>query len=236
MSLVPDNQPYTALVLGATGNVGGSIVQLLIQNPLCRKVILANRRKTNAFPSPKVSEIVVNMDHLEQELAPHANGVAVALAAFGVGKGSARMPVEEVRKIEIAYPLAFCRAAKSGGARVCALMSAAGANPKSRATYARTLGEKEQAAESVRFDFLGIYRPSVILGNSNTPGLLGAFMPLVDWAVPARYHSIHKDEIARAMVARSEQALLALSAGSAPAIPAVQVLEFKEMIGFSLSG
>src|SRR4029077_16738626 len=55
---------------------------------------------------------------------PHAQGVDVALAAFGGGKGSAKMPEEEVRKIEIAYPQAFCRAAKAGGARVCGLMTA----------------------------------------------------------------------------------------------------------------
>jgi len=85
------------------------------------------RRKTNAFADPKVSELVVNMDRLEEEVAPHALGVDVALAAFGVGKGSAKMSDEEVRKIEIAYPQAFCRAAKAGGARVCGVMTAVGA-------------------------------------------------------------------------------------------------------------
>ena len=98
---------YSAIVLGATGNVGGRIVQLLIENPLCKKVVVVTRRKTDAFADPKVSEVVVNMDRLEEEVAPHAQGVDVALAAFGVGKGSAKMPEEEVRKIEVAYPQAF---------------------------------------------------------------------------------------------------------------------------------
>ena len=31
---------YSAIVLGATGNVGGRIVQLLIKNPLCKKVVV----------------------------------------------------------------------------------------------------------------------------------------------------------------------------------------------------
>ena len=105
---------YSAIVLGATGNVGGRIVQLLIKNPLCEKVVVVTRRKTVAFADPKVFEVVVNMDRLEEEVAPHAQGVDVALAAFGVGKGSAKMPEDEVRKIEIAYPQAFCRAAKAG--------------------------------------------------------------------------------------------------------------------------
>jgi NADPH:quinone reductase-like Zn-dependent oxidoreductase len=110
---------YSAILLGATGNVGGRIVQLLIQNPLCKKVVVVTRRKTDAFADPKVSEVVVNMDRLEEEVAPHAQGVDVALAAFGVGKGSAKMSEVEVRKIEIAYPQAFRRATKAGGARVC---------------------------------------------------------------------------------------------------------------------
>src|SRR6204780_3565889 len=91
--------PYSAMVLGATGNVDGRIVQLLVKNPLCKGIVVVTRRKTNAFADPKVSEVVVNMDRLEEEVAPHAQGVDVGLAAFGVGKGSAKMPEGEVRKI-----------------------------------------------------------------------------------------------------------------------------------------
>jgi hypothetical protein len=83
---------YSAIVLGKTGNVGGRIVQLLIKNPRCEKVVVVTRRKTDAFADPKVSEVVINMDRLEEEVAPHAQRVDVALAAFGVGKGSARCP------------------------------------------------------------------------------------------------------------------------------------------------
>src|ERR1035438_10562702 len=51
---------YSAIVLGATGNVGGRIVQLLIKNPLCKKVVVVTRRKTDAFADHKVAEMVVN--------------------------------------------------------------------------------------------------------------------------------------------------------------------------------
>ena len=56
---------YSAILLGATGNVGGRIVQLLIKNPRCKKVVVVTRRKTDAFADPKVSEVVVNMDRLD---------------------------------------------------------------------------------------------------------------------------------------------------------------------------
>jgi hypothetical protein len=67
----------------------------LIKNPLCKKLVVITRRKTDVFAAPKVFNVVVNMDRLEEEVAPYAQGVHVALAAFGVGKGSAKMPEEE---------------------------------------------------------------------------------------------------------------------------------------------
>lgn len=222
---------YSAMVLGATGNVGGCIVQRLVENPLCKKVVVVTRRRTDAFTDPKVVEVVVDMDRLVEELAPHAQGIDIALAAFGVGKGTAKMSEEELRRIEVGYLLAFCNAAKAGGARVCGVMTAVGADPASGVKYVKIIGEKEKAVEAVGFDFLGVYRPSVILGNSNTPGMLGGLMRLVDWVLPSRYHSIDKDEIARAMVGQSEQAFLALARGETLK-EAVKVLEYREMQSF----
>ena len=227
---------YSVVVLGATGNVGGRIVQLLIKNPLCKKLVVVTRRKTDVFVAPKVFDVVVNMDRLEEEVAPYTQGVDIALAAFGVGKGSAKMPEEEVRKIEVAYAEAFCHVAKAGGARVCGVMTAAGADPESGMKYAKIIGEKEKAVESVKFDFLGIYRPAVILGNANTPILLNYLMPLVHWAVPSKYHSIHKNDLARAMVAQSEQAFLAMAQGNAPRGATSKILEYKDMEPFFIKG
>ena len=227
---------YTAMLLGATGNVGGHILHLLVQSPLCKKVVVVTRRNVAELANPKVQQVVVNMDTLEEELAPHAKGVDIALAAFGVGKGSAKMADEEVRKIEITYPTAFASAAKAGGARVLAMMTAAGADSQSSTKYLRNIGDKEKKSEELKFDFLGLYRPAVILGNSNTPSALGFVMPLFHWAMPSRYHSIHKNDLARAMVAQSEQAFLALAQGKGPAAPAVKILEYKEMEPFFVAG
>ena len=167
MDILPvDN---TAIVLGATGNVGGRVLQLLVPSPHCKKVIVVTRRTVAEVANPKVQQVVVNMDRLQEELAPHAKGLDIALAAFGVGKGSAKMPDEEVRKIEITYPTAFAAAAKAGGARVLAMMTAAGADSRSSTRYLRNMGDKEKQSEALAFDFLGLYRPAVILGNSNTP-------------------------------------------------------------------
>jgi uncharacterized protein YbjT (DUF2867 family) len=226
---------YSAIVLGATGNVGGRIVQLLIQSPECKNVAVVTRRKTGAFTHPKVTELVVDMARLEQQVLEHAQGVDIAFVAFGVGKGSAKMSAAEVRQVEVLYPLAFCRAARARGARVCALMTAAGADPSARTTYIKTMGEKETTVKALAFDFLGVFRPGVILGNTNTPNLLGSLMPLVHWALPAKYHSVHKNDLARAMVAQSEQAFEAIAQNHGSK-GITKLLEFTEMKAFFVDG
>ena len=61
-------------------------------------------------------------------------------------------------------------------------------------------------------------------------------MPLFHWAMPSRYRSIHKSDLARAMVANSERAFLALVQGKGPAVPAVMILEYREMASFFVAG
>lgn len=220
---------YSAMVLGATGNVGGRIVALLAESPRCERVLVVVRRHTDAFTNPKITELVVEMDRLEEQVAVHAREIDVALSAFGVGKGSAKLSESEHRQIEVEYPRAFCRAAKAGGARVCALMSAIGANADSSIRALRVMGQKERAAEEIGFDFLGLFRPAVILGNSNTPAMLDRMMPFADWALPSRYRSVHKNDLARAMVAQSEQALHEQT-------KALKILEFHTMKPFFVQG
>jgi uncharacterized protein YbjT (DUF2867 family) len=236
ISTMERNIEYTAMLLGGTGNVGGRILHLLVHSPLCKKVVVVTRRSVPELTNPKVEQVVVNMDALEEELVPHVRDTDIALAAFGVGKGSAKMADAEVRRIEITYPTAFASAAKAGGARVLAMMTSSGADPRSSNKYLRNLGDKEKKAEELEFDFLGLYRPAMILGNSNTPPSLGVVVPLFHWAMPSRLHSIHKNDLARAMVASSEQAFFELTQGKGPASPAVKIFEYKEMQPFFVAG
>ena len=52
----------------------------------------------------------------------------------------------------------------------------------------------------------------------------------------SKTHSIHKNDLARAMVAQSEQAFLAITQGNAPEKPTVKILEYKDMEPFFVKG
>jgi uncharacterized protein YbjT (DUF2867 family) len=47
------------MLLGATGNVGGRILHLPVQNPLCKKVVVVTRRNVAELANSKVQQVVV---------------------------------------------------------------------------------------------------------------------------------------------------------------------------------
>jgi uncharacterized protein YbjT (DUF2867 family) len=227
-----DMQPYSAVVLGSTGNVGREVVKLLAVSPAVRLVVVVNRRQADEFiDTPKVSEVVVpDMDKLAETVESTAReaGATVGFCAIGIGKGSLKMPEAEVRKIEVQYPEAFAKGCKAGGVLSLGLMTAAGADGKSRFTNVRIMGEKEDAVSSVGLAALGIYRPSVILGNSNTPSYLNYVFPALQWMLPSRFHGIHKSDLAGAMVEGTQRALAELQGGANPK-PEIRLYEYREM-------
>jgi hypothetical protein len=54
--------------------------------------------------------------------------------------------------------------------------------------------------------------------------------------MPSNWRSIHKNDLARAMVAQTEQAFLAIVQGNAPKEPTVKILEYKDMEPFFVKG
>ena len=61
-------------------------------------------------------------------------------------------------------------------------------------------------------------------------------MPLLHWAMRSKYHAIHKNDLARAMVVQSEQAFLAITQGNVPKIATVRILEYKAKEPFFVKG
>jgi hypothetical protein len=52
----------------------------------------------------------------------------------------------------------------------------------------------------------------------------------------SNWYSIHTNDVARAMVAQTEQAFLAIAQGNAPKEATVKILEYKEMEPFFFRG
>jgi uncharacterized protein YbjT (DUF2867 family) len=202
---------FAAIVLGSTGNVGREVVRLLLQNPDVTRVVVVNRRPTAAADvNERLVEVVVNdLSRLADAVSSAARqaGATVGICTIGIGKGSMKMTDEEVKRVEIEYPREFARGSKEGGVLSFGLMTSVGADTGASSKYLAFMGEKEKAVTDAGFHAVTIFRPSVIFGNSNTPGYLNYLFPVIQSVLPSRFHAIHKKELAKAITERTREAL-----------------------------
>jgi uncharacterized protein YbjT (DUF2867 family) len=150
-----------ALVAGATGLVGGHVVDRLAESADVDRVVVLVRKKTGKWPSPKVEERIVDYDALDRAAFEEVDDVYACLGTTIKKAGSQ----DAFRKVDHDYTLAVANIAKAAGAKRFAVVSSVGASARSSNFYLRVKGETDDAIENVGFPTLVIARPSVLVGN-----------------------------------------------------------------------
>ncbi len=150
----------TALLAGATGLVGGHVLRLLLADESYQKITVLSRRGL-PVTSPKLQQRLIDFDHLADLDVPRVDDVFCCLGTTIKKAGSQ----EAFRKVDFAYVEALARVAARAGAKQFLLVSAIGANAKSRVFYSRVKGETEAAVQAVGFAGTHIFRPSMLLGE-----------------------------------------------------------------------
>lgn len=193
-----------AVVLGATGLVGGFVVKDLLK----RKeydVVKVLVRKPLGIQHPKLMEVVVDWDHLDQrsELFTDVRDVFCCLGTTIKKAGSQ----EQFRKVDFEYPLVAAELAHAAGARQFMCVTAMGADSLSRVFYNRTKGEVENAISAVGMTGVHFFRPSLLLGDRDEKRLgerVGTFfMTTFDFLFrgkAVKYRAIPAEVVANAMV------------------------------------
>eukprot|EP00298_Acanthocystis_sp_HF-20_P028951 c7816_g1_i1.p1 GENE.c7816_g1_i1~~c7816_g1_i1.p1 ORF type:complete len:236 (-),score=61.57 c7816_g1_i1:20-700(-) len=204
---------YVACVLGASGNVGGWVVHHLIADSNCSKIILIGRKKNeNLAHIDRVKQYIVNMEQLktESERIFKENPTDVCIITMGCGQASKSSP-EELERVDVTLPTEFSIAAKNCGVRHVSLLTGvlADINAKpSRFTGTTAIGglsthlkgKVEANLTEQKFPSLSIFRPSTLIGNSNTPSFFNWLAPNIRWALPTKFRDIHIDDLGLGMV------------------------------------
>jgi uncharacterized protein YbjT (DUF2867 family) len=199
------NPQFRVIVIGGTGQVGGAVVQALLAESRCREVIMVSRKPELSADPARLRSVVMDTGAADFETrvavlareAVAAGDRVSAVSCVGVGSGSAQWTEEQLKRLEIGVVGAFARGVRQAGVAQFCLLSAAGANAASRIKYARIMGLKEAALQTVNFPRLAIYRPGIIVGNAHTP-------PWVGWLgklLPGPWGSIDQRDIGKAFVA-----------------------------------
>lgn len=205
-----DRDAATVLLAGASGLVGRALLELLLAPGRNERVTVLARRP---LPGERARDarLTVRIGELPT-LAADATGVRDVYIALGTtikvaGSEAAFRAVDYDLVVDIA------RAARSAGARRLAVVSALGADKRSRVFYNRVKGEAEDTLATLRYDSLVIARPSLLLGDREALGqptrrgeVLAArlFGPVLSW-LPASVRPIDARTVAAAMVAALEE-------------------------------
>ncbi|HYQ44691.1 MAG TPA: oxidoreductase [Polyangiaceae bacterium] len=150
----------TAWIAGASGLVGSHLLALLLDDPQFGAVVSLGR-KTLEIANPKLAQRVVDFTALD------VSGLAapeVAFCALGTTIGKAGSQ-QAFRAVDHDAVLEYAKAALAEGARCFAIVSALGADPRSRIFYNRVKGETESALRQLGFESLIIAQPSLLLGD-----------------------------------------------------------------------
>lgn len=156
--------PRTVLIAGASGLVGREILQGLLADDSVAAVHSLGRREL-PLRHPKLTQHRVDFS----KALPALPSVGEAFVALGTTIKVAGSQ-EAFRAVDFDAVLAVANAAKAAGATRLGVVSAMGADPRSKIFYNRVKGKMEEALSALGFDTLVIARPSFLVGNREALG------------------------------------------------------------------
>ena len=150
----------TALVFGASGLVGGHLVNQLILNSNYSKIKIFVRSKIELI-NPKIEIIETDFNDLEK----YRNDITGDDCFFCIGTTKKNSPDKnEYKRVELELPKQVAQIAKSNLVNSFVFVSSGYADPKSSGDYLKFKGLVEEDLIRLNFPKLGIMRPSFLLG------------------------------------------------------------------------
>ncbi len=192
----------TALIAGASGLVGQSLLQLLLQSDYYSKVIAVVRRPS-LDKHPMLEETIINFEQINNFQTPlKVDDVFCCLGTTIKAAGSQ----EAFTKVDHTYVVELAQWTEKQKCRLFSVISSVGANTKTNNFYLRTKGQMEREVSSLNIPSIHIFRPSLLLGKRNefrlgekiSMKLMPLFNPLMLGRL-RKYRAISAKEVAQAM-------------------------------------
>lgn len=192
-----------ALIVGATGLIGGYCLDTLCDDPNYSEVI-ALARKPLLKTHRKLKTVETKFDNLEHELSNlQANDVYCCLGTTIKKAGSQ----EAFRNIDHTLVVTVAELMRKLGSEQFLVISAMGADSNSKIFYNRTKGEMEEALKEIGYPCLRIFRPSLLLGKRDefrfgekVGGLLTPVLKLFLIGSLKKYAPVEAESVAQFMV------------------------------------
>jgi uncharacterized protein YbjT (DUF2867 family) len=191
----------TAVIAGSTGLIGEALLGLLLKSDQYDQVVALTRRPL-ARSEPKLVQVITDLAGLDEQIrAIRPTHVFCCLGTTMAKAGSK----EKFYEVDFVYPYHLGQITHKLGAEKFLLVSALGADKNSSIYYNRVKGEVENALQTLDFQSLHVFRPSLLLGNrkEKRPGEDAAkrLYKFFGFIIPIKYKAIEAEKVAKAMMA-----------------------------------
>jgi uncharacterized protein YbjT (DUF2867 family) len=194
--------PRTAVIAGASGLVGGALLDLLLADETWNRVLSVGRRRLERDDA-RLEQRVVSFADLHD--LPPCTDVFSCLGTTLKEAGSR----PAFRAVDHDAVVALARAAHRAGAERFLHVTALGASPRSRVFYNRVKGETERDVAASGVPATVAFRPSMLDGDraeSRPAERLGLAAMRAAGPLLGRYRPTRVGDLAAAMVAEAKAA------------------------------
>ena len=192
-----------AIVTGATGLVGSSLLTQLLEDPYFTKVISISRRDSG-IKHTKLSQYIGPLDDPEFLKTNIKGDILFCCLGTTIKKAGSK---EAFKRVDLEIPVLMGKIALENQVSAICVVSSIGANANGSNFYLRTKGEMENAILNLGFKKTTIVRPSMLLGNRKEFRFGEEIGKLV--MIPSnyllfgrykKYRAIKAETVARAMI------------------------------------
>lgn len=187
-----------AVVIGATGLVGKSIIRQLLENSQISEVLIFARRTAN-IQHPKLKEEIVNFE----EVNAWKEKVQGDILFSALGTTLKTVGTKEAQyRIDHDYQLMVAQAAASNNVSTYVLISSVNASSKSPFFYLKMKGELEDKISTLSFKSISILRPGPLKGHRENPRLIEEVSTAIlsRLTVPSGMRPVDADQVARVAI------------------------------------
>jgi len=151
----------SALLIGATGLVGGHCLRQLLRDEAYARVVTLGRR-TQGPDRPGLEQHAIDFGRLSDYAGLFDAHDVFCCLGTTMRKAGSR---EAFRLVDFTYQYEAAKLAAVNGAEQLLLVSSTGASPRSRVFYSRVKGELEETVRDLPFRAVNLFRPSLLLGE-----------------------------------------------------------------------
>ena len=152
----------TAVIIGATGAVGKEILKEILSCEYYERIYVLGRNSISRLPEDdKLTKIVIDFENMRFDTSILDNADIFASLGTTIKIAGSK---ENQRKIDVDYTVNFAKLCE-GKVRSFNVVSAIGANSKSKNFYNSLKGELEVKLKEMNLGILRIFQPSLLISK-----------------------------------------------------------------------